>query len=382
MSQSINQVLEFSPLKTDGMTINMGPQHPSTHGVLRLIVTTDGEFIESVEPVVGYLHRCKEKIGENVTYAQFMPYTDRLDYLAGMNNNWAWAMAVEKLAGIKVPERAEYIRVIMGELNRIASHLVAIGTYGLDLGAWSPLVYAFNEREKIMDLFEKTCGARLTYNYYRFGGVSKDLPDEFREECGKLLAGFDSFLDEIDTLLSENYIFIKRTANVGVFSAKLALDYGLTGPNLRASGVPRDLRRVAPYSIYDRLQFDVIVGHGTKGILGDCWDRYDCRIKEMRQSARIVRQCLKDLPEGEIKTKLPAVFRPPKGHVFFAAENPKGELGFYIVSDGSTKPARLHIRGPSFHSVSILPAVSHGVMIADLVAILGSIDIVLGEVDR
>ena len=382
MSQTVDPIVQDRPLRTERMQINFGPQHPSTHGVLRLLVTTDGEFVEEVEPIIGYLHRCKEKIAENVTYGQFMPYSDRLDYLAAMNCNWAWALAVEKLAGIKVTERCEYIRVIMGELGRIASHLVAVGCFGNDVGTFTPFLYCFHEREKILDMFEMVCGARLTCHYYRIGGLANDLPPEFVPACRTFLDPFEKRLDEINTLLSENYIFVKRTANVGVFPAKVALEYGLTGPNLRASGVPRDLRRVAPYSIYDRLRFDVIVGQGFKGTLGDCWDRYYCRVLEMRESVRIIRQCLDQLPDGEFRTKLPAVFRPPKGHGFFAAENPKGELGFYIVSDGTPKPARVHVRAPSFFHVSILPAVCKGVMIADLIAILGSLDIVLGEVDR
>lgn len=382
MSGLQQSVLQFQPLKTDKMKLNMGPQHPSTHGVLRLVVTTDGEVVDAVDPVIGYLHRCKEKCGENLGYPQFMPYTDRLDYLAAMNNNWCFAMAVEKMAGIKITERCEYIRVIIGELNRIASHLLAVGTYGLDMGTFAPFLYCFHEREKILDMFEAVCGARLTYNYYRIGGLANDLPDGFVAECRKFLDFFETRIDELDNLLSENFIFIKRTADVGVFPAKLAMDYGVTGPNLRASGVPKDLRRNAPYSIYNDLKFDVIVGRGAKGTLGDCWDRYDCRVREMRESVKIVRQCLDRLPAGEWKTKVPPIIKPPKGHYLFKAENPKGELGYYIISDGTPKPARLRIRGPSFCNLSFLPAISHGVMIADLIAILGSIDIVLGEVDR
>jgi NADH-quinone oxidoreductase subunit D len=382
MSTMTQRILQFEPLKTDKMKVNMGPQHPSTHGVLRLVVTTDGEIVDAVEPVIGYLHRCKEKCGENLTYPQFMPYTDRLDYLAAMNNNWTYAMAVEKLAGIKLPDRCEYIRVIIGELNRIASHLLAVGTYGLDIGTFTPFLFCFHEREKILDLFEATCGARLTYNYYRIGGLANDLPDGFEKATREFLDFFETRLDELDELLSENYIFIKRTANVGVFPPRIALDHGVTGPNLRGSGVPRDLRKDATYSIYDRLKFDVIVGRGEKGTLGDCWDRYNCRVREMRESVRLVRQCLDALPGGEWKAKTPPIIKPPKGHILFKAENPKGELGYYIVSDGTPKPVRLHIRGPSFCNLSLLPAVSHGVMIADLIAILGSIDIVLGEVDR
>jgi NADH-quinone oxidoreductase subunit D len=382
MSGLQQSVMQFQPLKTDKMKVNMGPQHPSTHGVLRLVVTTDGEIVDAVEPVIGYLHRCKEKCGENLGYPQFMPYTDRLDYLAAMNNNWCYAMAVEKMAGLKIPDRCEYIRVIIGELNRIASHLLAVGTYGLDVGTFSPFLYCFHEREKILDLFEATCGARLTYNYYRIGGLANDLPDGFVPECRKFLDFFETRLDELDNLLSENIIFVKRTANVGVFPAKLAMDHGVTGPNLRASGVPKDLRRNAPYSIYDRLKFDVIVGTGAKGKLGDCWDRYNCRVREMRESVKIVRQCLDQLPAGDYKTKVPPIIKPPKGHYLFKSENPKGELGYYIISDGTPKPYRLRIRAPSFCNLSFLPEVTHGVMIADLIAILGSIDIVLGEVDR
>jgi NADH-quinone oxidoreductase subunit D len=364
-------------IKTQEFLVNMGPQHPSTHGVLRLILKVDGEVILDVEPVVGYLHRGIEKIAENCTYTQFIPFTDRLDYLASMNNNLCYVLAVEKLLNIEVPKRAQYIRVIVAELNRIASHLVFFGTYALDLGAVTPFLYAFRERERILDIFEKLCGARLTYNYLRIGGVSRDIYENFKEDVLDFIKYFKPLVDEYDRLLTYNKIFLKRTKNIGIIKKETAIDYGLTGPNLRASGIKWDLRKNCPYSSYSDFEFEVPTGEN-----GDTFDRYFVRICEMRESLKIIKQATENLPEGEIITKLPRTIKPPQGEVYQRCENPRGELAFYIVSDGSEKPSRLKIRAPSFINLQILPEIMKGYKIADIIAILGSIDIVLGEVDR
>ncbi|MFH1024821.1 MAG: NADH-quinone oxidoreductase subunit D [Planctomycetota bacterium] len=360
----------------------MGPQHPSTHGVLRLEVGLDGEVVTSVRPHIGYLHRCFEKHAEAMTWPQVIPYTDRCDYLAAMNQELSYVLGVERLMGIRVPERVEYIRVIVCELNRIASHLVAVGTYGMDVGAFTPFLWAFTDREKIMDLLEWVSGARLLYNYIWIGGVARDLPEGFEARTVEFLDAFEKNLDEFDDLLTNNAIFIDRTADVGVISPEIARAHALSGPNLRGSGVKRDLRKDEPYSIYDRFEFDVPVGTGQFGKVGSCWDRYWVRIAEMRQSARILRQAVKAVPAGNIKEAVPRRVAPPKGEVYSRSESPRGELGFYIVSDGGLKPNRCKCRSPSFAAVSALPEISPGVLIADLVAIVGSIDIVLGEVDR
>ena len=374
---------ETSYLKTDEMLVNMGPQHPSTHGVLRVVIRTDGEIVRAATTHIGYLHRCKEKCAEALTYPQYIPYTDRMDYLASMSNNFAFCWAVEKLAGIETTERAEYIRVIVGELQRIASHLVAFGTYGLDIGAFTPFLYAFREREKIMDIFERICGARLTYSYGRIGGVMRDMDAEALRMTREFIDDFDRRWDEYNALLSMNEIFVKRTANVGVISAADAIAYGLTGPCLRGSGVKFDLRRDDPYSIYPRFEFDVPVGEGRMGAVGDCWDRYWVRMKEMKESCHIIRQALDTLPEGPVlNVKTGKVIRPQHGEIYFRAENPRGELGFYIISVGDRKPYRCRVRGPSFCNLCILGEVVREHLIADVVAIIGSIDIVLGEVDR
>jgi NADH-quinone oxidoreductase subunit D len=371
-----------SDLRTEEMLINMGPQHPSTHGVLRVMLRTDGELILEATPHIGYLHRCAEKIGENVQYHQFVPYTDRFDYLAAMNNNLAYAMAVEKLAGIEAPKRAQYIRVIVAELNRIASHLVMFGTYGLDMGAFTPFIYGFRERELILDLFEAACGARLTYSYVTIGGVREDLPEGWVRKAGEFLDYFQPKIKEYNDLLSYNQIFIKRTANVGVIPADRAIAYGLSGPVLRGSGVKWDLRKATPDLVYDQLEFDICVGEGRMGQVGDSWDRYFVRILEMVQSARIVRQALAKLPSGDYRAKVPRLLKPPPGEVYYETENPRGQLGFYIVSDGSPVPYRLKARGPSFCNLSILNEVAKDCLLGDIPAILGSIDVVMGEVDR
>jgi len=374
---------ESGYLKTDEMLINMGPQHPSTHGVLRLVIRTDGEIVRAATPHIGYLHRCKEKYGEVLTYPQYIPYTDRMDYLAAMSNNFAFCWAVEKLGGIASTERAEYIRVTVNELQRIASHLVAFGTYGLDLGAFTPFVYAFRERERILDVFERICGARLTYSYGRIGGVMRDMDDTAIAMIRDFIDDFDSKWDDYNALLSNNEIFVKRTANVGIMTAGQAIAWGCTGPMLRGSGVKYDIRKAEPYSIYDRFDFDVPVGQGLMGTTGDCWDRYWVRMAEMKQSSRIIRQALDKMPEGPYRnTKVGRIVKLPYGEIYFRAENPRGELGFYIISTGDKKPYRFRVRGPSFCNLSVMNEISKDSLIADIVAVVGSIDIVLGEVDR
>ncbi len=376
--------LERDPMPgdSDELIVSMGPQHPATHGVLRLLLRTDGEVVREAVPQLGYLHRCAEKIGESLTYDAYTPYTDRFDYLAAMNNNWTWAMAVEKLSGIEVPRRAEYIRVIVGELNRIASHLVMIGTFGMDMGAFTPFLYAFRERETILDLFEMICGARLCYGYVRIGGVTDDVTSQFVEGAKKFVRDVRPMFDQINELLTYNNIFIGRTGNVAVVPPNLAVSYGLTGPNLRGSGVGWDLRRDEPYSIYPELNFNVCVGSGRKGTVGDCWDRYMVRMEEMYESLDICEQCLEGLPEGDSRAKVKRVFKPPKAQSYFRAENPRGELAFFIVSDGTTVPARVKVRGPSFCNLSVLQDIVQDMLIADTAAFFGSIDVVMGEVDR
>jgi len=371
-----------SDVRTEELLVNMGPQHPSTHGVLRVVLQTDGEMVLKATPYIGYLHRCAEKIAENVTYQQFVPYTDRMDYLAAMNNNLGFALAVEKFAGIEVPLRAEYIRVIFAELNRIASHLVAIGTYGLDMGAFTPFLYCFREREWILDLFESTCGARLTYSYITIGGVRADLPPGFEDQCQEFLDYFEPKIKEYNDLLSFNHIFVKRTGNVGVCPAPMAIAFGLTGPCLRGSGVKWDLRKAMPYGRYDEFDFDVPIGRGQYGTTGDCWDRYFVRMLEMTQSIRIIRQALEKLSSGPVQAKVPRSLKLPAGESYCEVENPRGQLGFYIVSDGGRSPYRLKVRGPCFCNLSILEALARNCLLADVAAIIGSLDVVMGEVDR
>jgi NADH-quinone oxidoreductase subunit D len=370
-------------IRTEEMVINMGPQHPSTHGVLRLELVVDGEIVTDVIPHIGYLHRCFEKHSESMTnYQQVIPYCDRMDYVASMNMDHAYALAVEKLLGIKIPERVEYIRVIMAELQRIASHLIALGTYGLDVGAFTPFLFMFRDRERILDLFETTCGARLLYNYIWVGGVSHDLPPGFIDKAKAFCKYFRPNIKEFNDLLSYNEIFIKRTANVGVLPANVAIAYGCSGPMLRGSGVNFDLRKDDPYSIYDRFQWDVCVGKGEVGTVGDCWDRYMVRMREMEQSINIIEQALDQIPEGDVMSAIPKRVRPNAGDVYVRSESPRGEIGFYLISDGSTTPFRVKARSPAFVNLSVLPEICRGSMIADVVAITGSVDIVLGEVDR
>lgn len=370
-------------IQGDQMILNIGPQHPSTHGVLRLKVKTDGEIISKITPYIGYLHRCFEKHCENVTYEQVIPYTDRCDYLGSMNNNFGYAVAMEALMGIEVPEKVEYIRVIVAELNRIASHLLALGTYGLDVGAFTPFLYMFRDRERILDLFEMLCGARLLYNYIWVGGVSHDLPVGFVESTYEFLDYFQPKIKEYNDILTYNKIFIERTGDVGVLPPDVAISYGVTGPNLRGSGVRWDLRKDDPYSIYDRFEFDIPIGVGAMGSVGDCWDRYYVRMREMEESAKIVRQALNQMPkEGDVHAALPRKIRPPKGSIYRRTESPRGDLGYYIISDGSPKPYRLKMRSPAFTALSVLSEIAQGWMLADIIAILGSLDIVLGEIDR
>ena len=371
------------PLREDEMVISMGPQHPSTHGVLRLELVADGEVVVDVIPHIGYLHRCFEKHAEHMTnYQQVIPYCDRMDYVAAMNSDHGYAVACEKLLKITVPERVEYIRVIMAELQRIANHLVAIGTYGLDIGAFTPFLYCFRDRERILDIFEQTCGARLLYNYIWIGGLSHDVPENFGEKVRDFCTYFRPNIKELNDLLSFNKIFVERTANVGVLPPDVAINCGASGPVLRGSGVKWDLRKNDPYSIYDRFEWDIPVGTGKKGTVGDCWDRYMVRIHEMEQSVDIIRQAVEKIPAGDVQSAIPKRIRPEPGEVYVRTETPKGELGYYIIADGSASPFRVKVRPPCFVNLSVLPTIARGAMIADIVAILGSIDIVLGEVDR
>ncbi len=367
-------------LKTDHIVVNMGPQHPSTHGVFRVAVILDGENIVSLKPVMGYLHRNHEKIGERNTFLQNMPYTDRLDYLSSMSNNFGYALAVEKLINIAVPERADYIRIMMAELTRISNHCMALGALFNDLGTFfTPLIYLLEERELILDIFEAVSGSRMMCNYFRFGGVARDLPEGTLEKIrGLAFERLPRKIDEIDRFLSENEIVRARCIGQGILTAEDAIKYSATGPLLRASGVPYDIRRADPYSIYDRFEFDVVVRQN-----GDIYDRYMLRLEEMRQSVRIIQQAAKAIPEGEIQTGKPQYqVRVPAGEVYGRIEGPKGELGFYIVSTGKPNPWRYHVRAPSFINLTAFGPMCIGQKIADIVAILGSIDIVLGETDR
>ncbi|HEY6192923.1 MAG TPA: NADH-quinone oxidoreductase subunit D [Bacteroidota bacterium] len=370
-------------IRTEEMILNMGPQHPSTHGVLRLELVVDGEIVVEVIPHIGYLHRCFEKHAEHMTnYQQVIPYCDRLDYLASMNMDLGYALAVEKLLGLQIPERVEYIRVIMAELQRIASHLLALGTYGLDVGAFTPFLFCFRDRERVLDLFEMTCGARLLYNYIWVGGLSHDLPPGFVDKAKAFCSYFRPNIKELNDLLTYNEIFIKRTANIGILPADAAIAYACSGPMLRGSGVDWDLRRDDPYSIYSRFDWKPEIGKGEVGTVGDCWDRYIVRVREMEQSLKIIEQALEQIPEGDVQSAVPRRIRPNAGDVYVRSESPRGEIGFYIVSDGSATPYRVKARAPAFVNLAVCPEICKGYMIADVVAIVGSIDIVLGEVDR
>ena len=373
-------------LQTEELTVNIGPQHPSTHGVFRAIVTLEGETVTSLRPVFGYLHRNHEQLAEVSTYIQSMPYTDRLDYFNSMANNYAYALAVEALAEIEVPQRANYLRALMNELTRILNHAAAVGFLLNDMGAWqTPLAFGMREREKILDLFEMASGARMMCNYFRFGGVWRDLPPAFMPYLKGLMVALPSFFDEFDRLLRENEILRARSMNVGILPKEVAASYSVTGPVLRASGVPYDIRRAQPYGVYHELDFDIPVGS-----VGDVYDRYLMRIEEMRQSYRIVQQIIERLPDttgGHINPKLADIgkqktLRPPVGDTYQRIEAPKGELGFYLVSDGSEHPYRYRVRTPSLINLTALSDMCRGYKMADIIVILGSIDIVLGEVDK
>jgi len=393
------RIIEFD-VRTDEMLVNMGPQHPSTHGVLRLVLRTDGEIVSETTPHIGYLHRCAEKIGENLTPRQWIPYTDRMDYLAGMNMNLGWALTVEKLLKLELPEKAKHLRVIIAEMGRIASHLVGMGAYGLDLGSFSPFLYAFREREKILDLFEKACGARLTYSYLTVGGATHDLPRGWLQECDAFLDQLLPIIEEYHALLTTNSIFVSRTANIGIMSRELAIGYGTSGPVLRGSGVDWDLRRdgEARYTeMYDGYAFEVIVSKNGKypadhkypavpeaAVLGDCWHRFYVRMLEVMQSIDLVRQAIDRYSKASGTHGIPVKLaeKLPKGEVYLETEAPRGQMGFYLVSDGSSIPWRARARSSCFCNLSVTHELCRGVLIADVPAIVGSLDIVMGEIDR
>ena len=401
MSDSKLRISKSSNNET--MSLSMGPSHPATHGVLRLQLNLDGDIIIRCNPIIGYLHRGDEKIAENMHYNQFIPYTDRLDYLATLSNNVAFAIAVEKLADLNIPLRCQAIRVICCELSRIASHLLGIGVFGMDTGAWTVFMYTFTQREKLYTLFEELTGARFTTSYTRIGGLTRDVSQEWLNRVNNFLNNLLPVIDEIDKLLTRNKIFLKRTEGIGIISKEDALDYALTGPNLRASGIDHDLRKAQPYSGYEKYKFEIPIG-----LNGDCYDRYLVRMEEMRQSVIILRQAINNIPDGSYYSKdAKKIFGPPKnkvmtkmeeliqnfmiategpqipaGEVYFEAENPKGALGFFIVSKGGGVPYRLKIRAPSFSSLSILSKIVPGHMLTDVTALLGSLDFVMGECDR
>ncbi|MBC8355625.1 MAG: NADH-quinone oxidoreductase subunit D [Planctomycetes bacterium] len=393
------RIIEFD-VRTDEMLVNMGPQHPSTHGVLRLVLRTDGEIVSEVEPHLGYLHRCAEKIGENLTPRQWIPYTDRMDYLAGMNMNLGWSLCVEKLIDHQLSEKAKHLRVIIAEMGRIASHLVGMGAYGLDLGTFSPFLYAFREREKILDLFEEACGARLTYSYLTPGGATADLPNGWLQKCEAFLDQFEPIIPEYHALLTTNAIFVKRTAGIGVMSGEMAVDFGCTGPVLRGSGVDYDLRRDGEErytEMYDGYAFEVISqkdGHYPKdhdypavpaeAVLGDCWHRFYVRMLEVVQAIDLVRQAIDrySTASGDWGVPIKLAHKLPKGEVYLETESPRGQMGFYLVSDGNAIPWRVRARSSCFCNLSVTSDLCRGCLIADVPAIVGSLDVVMGEIDR
>jgi NADH-quinone oxidoreductase subunit D len=386
-------IVEFD-VRTDEMLVNMGPQHPSTHGVLRLVLRTDGEVISETTPHLGYLHRCAEKIGENVTPIQFIPYTDRMDYLAAMNMNLGYALAVEKLCGMKVPEKAQVLRIIIAEMGRIASHLVGMGAYGLDLGTFSPFLYAFREREMILDLFEEVCGARLTYSYLTIGGAHDDLPDGWIDRCRQFLEYFKPRIDEYHSLLTYNHIFVKRTANIGLLPKEMALSYGCTGPMLRGSlnreaGDPDwDLRKVEPYCGYEQYDFKAILppfeGKPVDAVIGDAWHRFYVRMLEIVESIKIIEQAMERYPKAAGSHRIEPPRHLPAGEAYMETECPRGQMGFYVVGRPSKEqvPLRVRARSSSFCNLSVTNEICRGCLIADVPAIVGSIDIVMGEIDR
>ncbi len=364
-------------LDANELVLNMGPQHPSTHGVLRVILKLDGEKVLNAECVIGYLHRGVEKIAENRTYTMFNPYVDRMDYVAAVSNGLGYCLAVEKLLNVEAPPRAQYLRVIMTELNRLASHQVWLGTHALDLGAMTPVFYVFRDREEILKIFEKYCGARLTTHAFRIGGTQYEAYEGFEQDVKNFCTFVEPKIDEVEELLTTNRIWVERTQGVGLLNGQDSIALGVTGPVLRASGVKWDLRKAQPYSSYDKFDFEIPTGKN-----GDTYDRYLVRIAELRQSVRIIRQAVEGLPEGPIMAKVPKVLKPPVGEVYVSIEAPKGELGYFIVSDGSTQPYRVRVRPPSFVNLQALNKMVKGQLVADVVAVIGTLDIVLGEVDR
>jgi NADH-quinone oxidoreductase subunit D len=378
----------------------MGPQHPSTHGVLRLLLRTDGEIVSEVTPYIGYLHRCAEKIGENVSARQWIPYTDRMDYLAGMNMNLGWALTVEKLLGMELSEKARHLRVIIAEMNRVASHLVAAGTYGLDLGSFTPFLYCFRERERILDLFEEACGARLTYSYLTVGGASYDLPPGWLDRCAAFLDQFEPVVEELHAVLTSNEIFVRRTAGVGIISPEMAVDYGCTGPVLRGSGVKWDLRRDGEpiyTQMYDDYDFQVIAQVDGRypddevypvvpkaAVLGDSWHRFYVRMLEVVQSIKLVRQAMQKYKkaEGDFGEPVRLTQKLPNGEAYLETECPKGQMGFMVVGANAAVPRRARARSSSFCNLSVVPELCRGCLLADVPAIVGSLDLVLGEIDR
>ncbi len=399
MSLENERLVEFD-VRTDEMLVNMGPQHPSTHGVLRLVLRTDGEIVSEVTSHIGYLHRCAEKIGENLAPRQWIPYTDRMDYLAGMNMNLGWSLCVEKLLKHQLPDKARHLRVIISEMGRIASHLVGMGAYGLDLGTFSPFLYAFREREKILDLFEEACGARLTYSYLTPGGATADLPAGWLQKCERFLKELEPVIQECHALLTTNAIFVKRTCGIGVMSAETALDYGCTGPVLRGSGVDYDLRRDGEEcytQMYDGYSFEVIVQRNgqypkdhdypavpPEAVLGDCWHRFYVRMLEVMQAIDLVRQGFDyySACRGDWGTPIKLMAKLPVGEVYLETEAPRGQMGFYLVSDGTAIPWRVRARSSCFCNLSVLSAIGSNCLLADVPAIVGSLDIVMGEIDR
>jgi NADH-quinone oxidoreductase subunit D len=376
--------LIFANEMDEEMTLNMGPHHPSTHGVLRFIVHTDGEIIRKAVPDVGYLHRSIEKIGERCTYPGYMPYTDRVDYLAAMFANEVWASACEKLMDVKVPPRAQYLRVMSCELNRIASHMISLGAMAMDVGAVTPFPYTLREREFINDFIEELCGARLTYNYHRIGGVSFDYPKGWDTKVLKWLDHFDPTLDEFDRLITMNDIYVKRLADIAVITKDEAIAYGLVGPNLRASGLAWDLRKDDAYSVYPKIDFDIPIGKGQMGTVGDCWDRFWLRVEECRQSSKILRQCfeqIKEWPEDDVVGQLPKKMRPD-GEAYARVESARGDMGCYVIGAGKEEPYRARFRTGSFNAMGIIEAKSGGLFLADLVALIASLDVVAPEIDR
>ncbi len=368
---------EESPLDSSEMVLNMGPQHPSTHGVLRIILKLDGERVKSAECVIGYLHRGVEKIGENRTYGQFAPYVDRMDYVAAVSNGLGYCLAVEKLINVEAPPRAQAVRVVLAELNRISSHLLWLGTHALDLGAQTALFYTFREREEVLKIFENYCGARLTTHAFRIGGLYYELYEGFEEQVRAFCETFLSRLDEYDDLLTGNPIWQGRLKDVGILSQADCKELGVTGPVLRASGIAWDLRKAEPYSGYEQYEFAV-----PTGARGDSWDRYSVRIAELRESVSIIRQAVNAIPTGPAMAKVPKVLKPPAGEVYVSTEAPKGELGYFLVSDGTVQPYRVRVRPPSFLNLQALPRMVKGASVADVITVIGTLDIVLGEVDR